>query len=102
MERPYSEIASFTLDKLLGFRRAVPVAGRSVNLLKEIYPYVGEDLDDRFFYSPTENFCFRGNWLGSMYLPFCGHPEAIDGSLGAFLPVDNQVKLIVIVVDVIG
>lgn len=96
MERPYSEIAAFELDKLMGFRRAVPAAGRAVNLLKEIYPLIEtEDLADRFFHSQSENFCLRANSLGSMYLPFCGHPEVIDGSLGAFLPVDDQVKLIV-------
>lgn len=88
-ERHTSEIAAFHLDRfvhfrykfsvqidvdcvvfsislqhrVLGFRRALPVIGRKVNLIVEIMRLAAPDLQKQFFISPKpgENVCFIGN-----------------------------------------
>lgn len=59
-ERHNSEIAAFHLDRLLGFRRAVPVVGRLFNITSEIYELAEQDLLKTFFISPAGNICFHG------------------------------------------
>ncbi len=53
-------MAAFHLDRLLGFRRAVPVAGRKINITRDIYELAEHDLLKTFFVSPAGNVCFHG------------------------------------------
>ncbi|XP_044020983.1 extracellular serine/threonine protein CG31145 [Aphidius gifuensis] len=59
-ERHVAEIATYHLDKLLGFRRAPPVTGRILNMTTEIYQVAEGDLLKTFFVSPAGNMCFHG------------------------------------------
>ena len=57
-ERHTAEIAAFHLDRLLGFRRAPPVAGRWVNITHDILDYADRSMAKTFFVSPGESFSF--------------------------------------------
>ncbi len=59
-ERHNAEVAAFHLDRLLGFRRAVPVAGRKINITRDIYDLAEHDLLKTFFVSAAGNVCFHG------------------------------------------
>lgn len=59
-ERHNAEIAAFHLDRLLGFRRAIPVTGRKINITSDIYELAEADLLKTFFVSPSGNLCFHG------------------------------------------
>ena len=87
-ERHNAEIAAFHLDRLLGFRRAPPVAGRIINLNAELRPFVTRKLNKTFFSSPAGNVCFYGEC--SVYCDgahaICGRPNTIEASMAAFLP----------------
>ncbi|TKC34425.1 hypothetical protein EI555_007766 [Monodon monoceros] len=88
-ERHNAEIAAFHLDRILDFRRVPPVAGRMVNMTKEIRDVTRDKkLWRTFFISPANNICFYGecSYYCSTEHALCGRPDQIEGSLAAFLP----------------
>ncbi|XP_053550783.1 extracellular serine/threonine protein kinase FAM20C [Bombina bombina] len=88
-ERHNAEIAAFHLDRVLDFRRVPPVAGRLVNMTKEIRDVTRDKkLWRTFFISPANNICFYGecSYYCSTEHALCGKPDQIEGSLAAFLP----------------
>jgi len=87
-ERHYAEIAAFHLDRLLGFRRAFPVTGRTLNITRDLYPLAEGDLLKSFFISPAGNLCFHGvctDYCDTGHA-ICGHPDQLEGSFAMFLP----------------
>ncbi|XP_071454408.1 extracellular serine/threonine protein CG31145 [Hetaerina americana] len=93
-ERHNSEIAAFHLDRLLGFRRAMPVTGRHMNMTSELYAVATGDLLNTFFVSPSENLCFHGHcsYYCDTAHAVCGRPrDALEGSFAAFLPAKEKV-----------
>nr|XP_040047246.1 extracellular serine/threonine protein kinase FAM20C [Gasterosteus aculeatus aculeatus] len=94
-ERHNSEIAAFHLDRILNFRRVPPVAGRLVNMTREIRDVTRDkNLYKTFFVSPANNLCFYGecSYYCSTEHALCGKPDQIEGSLAAFLPDQNLAK----------
>ncbi|XP_034830983.1 extracellular serine/threonine protein CG31145 isoform X1 [Maniola hyperantus] len=87
-ERHNAEIAAFHLDRILGFRRAMPVVGRVVNMTTEIYDVTEGDILKTFFVSPANNFCFHGkcSYYCDTGHAICGNPDMLEGSFAAFLP----------------
>lgn len=88
-ERHNAEIAAFHLDRILDFRRVPPVAGRVVNMTREIRDVTRDKkLWRTFFISPANNICFYGecSYYCSTEHALCGKPDQIEGSLAAFLP----------------
>ncbi|XP_024938667.1 extracellular serine/threonine protein CG31145 [Cephus cinctus] len=87
-ERHTSEIASFHLDRLLGFRRTMPVTGRLLNVTTEIYEVADSELLKTFFVSPVGNLCFHGkcSYYCDTAHAICGNPDSLEGSFAAFLP----------------
>ncbi|XP_034049113.1 extracellular serine/threonine protein kinase FAM20C [Thalassophryne amazonica] len=88
-ERHNAEIAAFHLDRILDFRRVPPVAGRLINMTKEIRDVTRDKkLWKTFFISPANNVCFYGecSYYCSTEHALCGKPDQIEGSLAAFLP----------------
>ncbi|XP_011875791.1 PREDICTED: uncharacterized protein LOC105566413 isoform X1 [Vollenhovia emeryi] len=87
-ERHTAEIASFHLDRLLGFRRAMPVSGRTLNVTTEIYQIADGELLKTFFVSPAGNLCFHGkcSYYCDTAHAVCGSPDTLEGSFAAFLP----------------
>ncbi|XP_061669318.1 extracellular serine/threonine protein kinase FAM20C-like, partial [Syngnathoides biaculeatus] len=74
---------------ILDFRRVPPVAGRLVNMTKEIRDVTRDKkLWRTFFISPANNVCFYGecSYYCSTEHALCGKPDQIEGSLAAFLP----------------
>lgn len=87
-ERHTAEIAAFHLDRLLGFRRAMPVTGRTLNVTTEIYQIADGELLKTFFVSPAGNLCFHGkcSYYCDTAHAVCGSPDTLEGSFAAFLP----------------
>ncbi|XP_054282657.1 extracellular serine/threonine protein CG31145 isoform X2 [Macrosteles quadrilineatus] len=87
-ERHTAEIAAFHLDRLLGFRRAMPVTGRTLNMTTEIYDIADGELLKTFFISPSNNMCFHGrcSYYCDTSHAVCGNPDMLEGSFAAFLP----------------
>ncbi|KAM6951563.1 extracellular serine/threonine protein kinase FAM20C [Aplochiton taeniatus] len=88
-ERHNAEIAAFHLDRILDFRRVPPVAGRLLNMTREIRDVTKDKkLWRTFFISPANNVCFYGecSYYCSTEHALCGKPDQMEGSLAAFLP----------------
>ncbi|KAJ2945959.1 hypothetical protein O0L34_g4876 [Tuta absoluta] len=90
-ERHNAEIAAFHLDRILGFRRAMPVVGRVLNMTTEIYDVTEGDILKTFFVSPANNFCFHGkcSYYCDTGHAICGNPDMLEGSFAAFLPAND-------------
>ncbi|XP_076459722.1 extracellular serine/threonine protein CG31145-like [Babylonia areolata] len=91
-ERHVAEIGAFHLDRVLGYNRVPPVAGRLVNLTRDIRDLADSKLAKTFFVSPAGNLCFHGycSYYCDSSHPVCGHPDQVEGSLMAFLPPDSR------------
>ncbi|XP_065358685.1 uncharacterized protein LOC135952597 [Calliphora vicina] len=91
-ERHNAEIAAFHLDRILGFRRAMPVTGRLLNITTEIYQVADDNLLKTFFVSPSSNLCFHGkcSYYCDTSHAICGNPDMLEGSFAAFLPAFEQ------------
>ncbi|XP_029383256.1 pseudokinase FAM20A [Echeneis naucrates] len=88
-QRHNAEIAAFHLDRILDFRRVPPVAGRLVNITREVLLVThNEDLRSVFFTSPANNTCFFAKCLYVCKTEYavCGGPDLLEGSLSAYLP----------------
>lgn len=90
-ERHTAEIAAFHLDRLLGFRRAMPVVGRVLNITSEIMKVTDDDMRHTSFVSPVGNQCFYGkcSYYCDSNHAICGTPDMLEGSLAAFLPLHD-------------
>ncbi|XP_048248373.1 extracellular serine/threonine protein kinase FAM20C-like [Haliotis rufescens] len=87
-ERHNAEIAAFNLDRLLGFHRVPPTAGRKINMTHDIKRFADHNLVKTFFYSPAGNVCFHGScifYCDSTHA-ICGNPDTSEASLATFLP----------------
>lgn len=75
-------------SRLLGFRRAMPVTGRLLNMTTELYQKAEGDLLKTFFVSPSDNLCFHGKctYYCDTSHAICGNPDSLEGSFAAFLP----------------
>ncbi|XP_072270117.1 pseudokinase FAM20A [Pyxicephalus adspersus] len=88
-QRHNAEIAAFHLDRILDFRRVPPVAGRLVNVSRDILEATtNTDLESVFFVSPANNVCFFAKCLYMCKTEYavCGNPHMLEGSLSTFLP----------------
>ncbi|KAJ8406689.1 hypothetical protein AAFF_G00296050 [Aldrovandia affinis] len=88
-ERHNAEIAAFHLDRVLGFQRIPPVAGRLINVTREIRDITTDRKLARTFYtSPVGNVCFYGqcSYYCSTEHAVCGRPFALEASLAVMLP----------------
>lgn len=94
-ERFNAEIAAFHLDKILKFRRAMPVTGRLLNITTEIFQVANSELMKTSFISPVNNLCFHGkcSYYCDTSHAICGQPDTLEGSFAAFLP-ESERKIV--------
>ncbi|KAK0049111.1 extracellular serine/threonine protein kinase FAM20C [Biomphalaria pfeifferi] len=88
IERAHSEIASFHLDKVLGFHRVPPTVGRVLNITEDIGKVGVDLLTNTLHKSPAGNLCFFGKCKDYCKVDFsiCGTPDTVEGSMSVFLP----------------
>lgn len=81
-------IICFLCSRVLGFRRAMPVVGRILNVTTEIYNVAVGDILRTFFVSPANNLCFHGkcSYYCDTGHAICGSPDKLEGSFAAYLP----------------
>ena len=48
-EQPFAEVAAFHLDRVLGYRRALPTVGRRIHIERELKPVAGVNLTHNIF-----------------------------------------------------
>ncbi|XP_031624802.1 extracellular serine/threonine protein CG31145-like [Contarinia nasturtii] len=96
-ERHTAEIAAYHLDRLLGFRRTMPVIGRILNVTSEIYEIAHNNLSDTFFESdgPEKNQCFYGtcSQYCDKFHAFCANKDLLEAAFIGFLPTYFDVKI---------
>lgn len=81
--------------RILGFRRAMPVSGRLVNITSELMAQVtASDLLKTFFVSPDKNMCFHGqcSYYCDTSHAVCGNPDMLEGSFAAYLPTQEVLE----------
>ncbi|VDP38509.1 unnamed protein product [Soboliphyme baturini] len=76
-ERHNAEIAGFHLDRVLGFHRAIPTAGRKVNISSELEAHA--QAKNRCFVGQCEYYCDTTHAI-------CGEPDMKELSVQALLP----------------
>ncbi|CAF1551651.1 unnamed protein product, partial [Didymodactylos carnosus] len=89
IERHHAEIASFHLDRVLGFNRVPPIIGRILNITSDLLEHAVPDLAKTFFISPANNTCFRGrcSYYCDTGHAVCGRPkDFLEASLQILLP----------------
>ncbi|XP_064604721.1 extracellular serine/threonine protein kinase FAM20C-like isoform X2 [Liolophura sinensis] len=87
-ERHNAEIAAYHLDRVLGFYRVPPTAGRIVNITHDLHRLANHKLAKTFFVSPAKNHCFHGtcSYYCDTTHAVCGSPDMLEGSFASFLP----------------
>uniref|UniRef100_A0A0N5AEF9 Fam20C domain-containing protein n=1 Tax=Syphacia muris TaxID=451379 RepID=A0A0N5AEF9_9BILA len=92
-ERHHAEIATFHLDKVLGFRRAVPTVGRVFNITTVSLPYYYCKIYAFSFIVSAKNHCFvsKCDYYCDTTHAICGNPDLKEGSVQVFLPDENNV-----------
>ena len=92
-ERHNAEIASYHLDRVLGFYRVPPTVGRYFNITRDIERLADDDFRHTIFISPAGNKCFHGNcyYYCDTGHAICGNPDMVEGSFQAFIPMKNEV-----------
>lgn len=86
---------SWVSFRLLGFRRAMPVSGRKVNITSELMAQVtASELLKTFFISPDKNMCFHGHcsYYCDTSHAICGNPDMLEGSFAAYLPSNEMLE----------
>ncbi|KAK2189595.1 hypothetical protein NP493_101g01004 [Ridgeia piscesae] len=93
-ERFNAEIAAFHLDRILGFYRVTPTAGKLLNMTHDILRLADKKLAKTFYISPAGNVCFYGqcSYYCDTNHALCGRPDMLEGSMAAFLPGSLTVK----------
>lgn len=85
--------------RLLGFRKAMPVTGRKIDLILDVLRLADSKLQETFFISPkpNENICLTGKC--DLYCdfehPICGKGRSLEGSFTAFYPMFEGSDVIV-------
>ncbi|XP_076321215.1 glycosaminoglycan xylosylkinase-like isoform X1 [Tachypleus tridentatus] len=85
-DRHNGEIASFHLNRLLGFRRSPLVVGRKVNLRTEVTTTASKSLLETFL-KKDNNTCFYGKCFYCKRTdPACGEGDVLEGAVILWLP----------------
>lgn len=75
-------LTSRHIIRILGFRRAMPVVGRKINLITEVLRLAKPNLQRTFYISPKpdENICFTGNCeqFCDSYHPICANGTYLE------------------------
>ena len=81
-------------DRILGFRRTMPVIGRILNVTSEVFELANRNLTNTFFMSPEpeKNRCFYGtcSQYCSIHHPFCAKGDLIEVNINSYCTSSNQ------------